>query len=548
MLTGAGLRQKIYSAGIFSRYQLVFRALPKVVSSTIETFAYERTEVSGHSVEGYIKKNIYESVYSSELPYFDQYFGWRFFNNTEYLTEPVNKYAEVLDMSILPTQIQDASGNNIIGLRTEDLRRFNHNILTNEGFFTNGYSVIFYMKPFKMSDVTKLNTTAKAQSMIDAWSTTPFISSLNVAYGYDNLTVTKLPIIQDEDALNIQSATDSIVFNQDTLVIWFKNNLYISEPGDYYYFKADSKHTFSENIVKVIQFKTILLVFTTQHLYAVYQTTLEMPGPTSYDSEGKATATTTETTYWTKQTVLYNLFPSYKYADAIQVFNQMVLFYSEDGQLFLIKPSQQIDSETRFSIQYLNKACNDILLNYPKYINERLKHYNSPREVVADDVIIKVKSDLNTIKIFYSVPGLITYILIYDLLLNRYTAYDTMSYSNPVILNHGEWYVTKPLISDGVTATTVFTFVKPFENDIDQRRDLSVLNNFQTEPIQCLIDTGTLNLNNHLRKRFKDVIVTLKNLSSSRLAYQVIPYIDDVKIDPVYGDQIQIQESFGTLI
>ena len=60
----------------------------------------------------------------------------------------------------------------------------------------------------------------------------------------------------------------------------------------------------------------------------------------------------TPSTAFSQQCVLYNILTDEKYADVIQVFNQMVLFYSADGQMFMIKPNVMIDVETQFSLQY----------------------------------------------------------------------------------------------------------------------------------------------------------------------------------------------------
>ena len=208
-----------------------------------------------------------------------------------------------------------------------------------------------------------------------------------------------------------------------------------------HYFTNNLKKTFPEEILKVISFKTILLVFTTQNLYAIYRAEIETFAGT-YNSEG--TPEFIKEVVWLQQPVLYNINPDRKYLDVIQVYNQMILFYSNEGQLYMIKPSTMIDSETQFAIQYFNKSANDILANYHDYINERLRIYNKidlmdPEDYVTKEkVIIKALVDIDLIKIFYTVPGRITFVLVYDVVNNRYTTYDTLSFNTIDHVRHVE--------------------------------------------------------------------------------------------------------------
>ena len=295
--------------------------------------------------------------------------------------------------------------------------------LYDSGYFTNGIHIVFYLFQAQNMSTSDEEFHVLFSRLQHVTATTLmqnfFIQKTNRPVTYIEEYITKEP----ED---IQTAKNFITFNNDRLVFWHKNVVYMSEPGDYYYFpKYSGMHEFGERVVKVIQFKTILLVFTVQHLYAIFET--EVPIQT-INAEG--TLETTSTFEWASLPVLYNILTSDKYADAIQVFNQMVLFYSEDGQMFMIKPSTTIDSDTRFSLQYFNKAVNDILLNYDIYINERLQSYGIEQTITKDDVRIKALLSVNFIKLFFYVPGLITYILIYDVINNRYQVYDTTTFTN----------------------------------------------------------------------------------------------------------------------
>ena len=178
---------------------------------------------------------------------------------------------------------------------------------------------------------------------------------------------------------------------------------------------------------------------------------------------------------WIQQPVLYNINPERKYLDVIQVYNQMILFYSNEGQLYMIKPSTMIDSETQFGIQYFNKSANDILANYHDYINMRLKLYGKlyvedPDDYVTKDMLPSYSNDIDNIKIFYTVPRKnITFILIYDVVNNRYTTQDTLSFNDITSVLHiegGELYVTKN------NSNTYFTFPYTGKNNVDQNVDM----------------------------------------------------------------------------
>ena len=337
---------------------------------------------------------------------------------------------------------------------------------------------------------------------------------------------------------DIQESVNYTTYNNERLVVWHNNTVYISEAGDYFYFKEEAKQEFGERVVKVIQFKNILLVFTVQHLYAIFETELQS---TAEDSEGKTEVTSK--IIWTSLPVLYNILTNEKYADAIQVFNQMVLFYSEDGQMFMIKPSTTIDSDTRFTLQYFNKSANDILLNYDEYINERLANYNIQERVTKDQVQIKALLSVNFIKIFYYVPNLITYILIYDVINNRYTVYDTLSFTDIVdklFIDSGELYLTR---QDNKLYFS-FPYTDIFKRD--SITDMTITDNFRETAVSTLLDTGNINLNNHLNKRFLDFHVVFKNLNASKLLFSTEIVIDDVISKPFYETRLEVKEIGGS--
>lgn len=407
--------------------------------------------------------------------------------------------------------------------------------------FNKYISITLYLKPYNDSMLSPLVDANYEELMLRnlAWENSSFIQS---AFGtwVSEKDVIYIDEIDDENPSNIKNSTHDIVF-EDRLIVWSGNKVYISEEGDYHYFTSKLKKEFPEEILKIISFKTILLVFTTQNLYAIYRVEIDTLTGT-YTAEGNPE--TSKQIVWLQQPVLYNINPDRKYLDVIQVYNQMILFYSTEGQLYMIKPSTTIDSETQFAIQYFNKSANNILANYHDYITERLKLYNKldinneEDYILKDDVSIKILVDIDLIKIFYTVPNKITFILIYDVVYNRYTTYDTLSFTNINSLKHvegGELYLTQH--NDNTYLTLPITSV----NDVDQNVDMHYVKMFKKEPIFTYIDSGNLNLNNHLKKRLRDLRIVIKNLDATKILYNAELLLDDTLTRPLYGPDFKVK-------
>lgn len=398
--------------------------------------------------------------------------------------------------------------------------------LHNKGFFEQGISIVFYIikipkKDYVDSDPILSKTISYTR---DYFITTSSYKQSRQIIMYSAKPTTIIQQLETEPK-DIAEAKNSLIFRSslgDCLVLYTGNKVYMSEPSYQYYFKYTGLYEYPEPIIKVIQYKDTLLVFTTQNLYSIYPTEITNSVENGTDEEGNTKYVQVTTTVYATLPVLYNLMVDSKYKDAIQVYNQMILFYSADGQMFMIKPSATIDNDTRFSIQYFNKSVNDILLNYKDYMQERLSSYGINKDI--EDVNIKVSVSINFIKIFYSAPGLITYILIYDIINNRYYVYDTIDFTN--IRNF--WY------NDGYEVyVSIHKDFMYFTQQYNDYSDISQYYNFTQHGIETELDTGIINLNNHLKKRFKDVHVMYKNITADTLKFSSDTYVDDV---PVYLD------------
>ena len=403
-------------------------------------------------------------------------------------------------------------------------------------FFDTNFNINYYL--------LKVPTNVDKELSRDYLINTTSLYINRLLYHDTNTPTTYVETIQDTPEL-IRDSENYLVYNSalgNHLVTYINNKVFISLENKPYWFVQDYMKEYPEPVVKVIEYKDMLLVFTTQNLYAIYlyETTTSVQNGT--DSEGNVQYVQQTVYSFATLPVLYNLMVDSKYKDAIQVYNQMVLFYSSDGQLFLIKPTAAIDSNTRFSIQYFNKSANDILLNYRDYIQERLQVYGFSDIIEEKDIKINVSATINYIKVFYSVPDLITYILVYDVLNNRYYTYDTIAFNNINSLQYiptGEMYVTEH--NDRLYFTVQHINTLEFDGNVDTM----CYDNFTQYPIKSELDTGTINLNNHLKKRFKDLHVIYKNLNASGLEFALETYVDDVPIVTYIESTFEVQNIAG---
>lgn len=416
--------------------------------------------------------------------------------------------------------------------------------LRNDGYFDQGININMYLllmptKEYLKQYYPEFNSYTRDYFV----NTTSLVQTRQLSISHIKPT-TYVEYLTEEPTL-IKNAKENFIFRStlgDHLVVYAENKLHISKESKQYYFPATGySFSYPETIVKAIQYKDMILVFTTQNLYAVYLTEYVTTVQNGTDDQGNPKYVQQSTYEFATLPVLYNLMVDGRYKDAIQVYNQMVLFYSADGQMFLIKPTAAIDSNTRFSIQYFNKSANDILLNYKDYMQERLQHYG--RAATITDVNIKVSTSINFIKIFYNAPSIMTYILIYDIINNRWYTYDTLLFTNILGLHNipsGELYT----IEDKNKLYFALPYVQP--NSIDNNVDIASFNNFYANPIKAEIDTGVINLNNHLKKRFKDLHVIYKNLNASAIEFSLDTFIDDIPITVYLSNTLEVRNVAGS--
>lgn len=432
--------------------------------------------------------------------------------------------------------------------------------LSKYSFFTNGMSIVVYFSQIPtVSTITTAGLSLDpsreySRSYIVASTILQNNTSVQLKYNSDN---DKTNIIDealdgaDEDPAIINECTEWCIFNSlegYRLVVWARNNVYMSEAGDYNYFKEANKKVYPEPVVKVLSFKDMLLVFTTQNMYSIFPYEITEQVQDGTDDEGNPKYVQQKRVIYNTLPVLYNLYTDKRYKDVIQVYNGMILFYSADGQLYLISPSTQIDTDTQFSLKYINKSVNDILLNYDKYINERLSVYYNTHdfEFVSKekdgDILITASVSISNIKIYYSVPKYTyTYILIYDITNNRYTVYDTATFGKAQSVLQTNMYDLVITKSPSNTLSAVIPYTEP--NVVNNNCDLTTVDNytFIQHDIMTELDTGIIYLNNQWKKRFRTLQTTYKNIDANDLLFNLDVIVDDIFISSTMGDTLVLK-------
>ena len=456
----------------------------------------------------------------------------------------------------------DNDNHQILSLNLTDAKLNNNKILSqlkDNLFFTNGIAIVIYF-----AQVPNINTIISStaldpsklyfRSYVVASTILQNNTSIQLRPNSDDDEKNQIDEVlngADEDPAIINECKEWCIFNSlegYRLVVWARNNVYMSEAGDYNYFKEANKKVYPEPVVKVLSFKDMLLVFTTQNMYSMFPYEITEQVQDGTDDEGNPKYVQQKRVIYNTLPVLYNLYTDKRYKDVIQVYNGMILFYSADGQLYLISPSTQIDTDTQFSLKYINKSVNDILLNYDKYINERLSVYYNTHdfEFVSKekdgDILITASVSISNIKIYYSVPKYTyTYILIYDITNNRYTVYDTATFGEAQSILQTNMYDLVITKSPSSTLSAVIPYTEP--NVVDNNCDLTTVDNytFIQHDIMTELDTGIIYLNNQWKKRFRTLQTTYKNIDANDLLFNLDVIVDDIFISSTMGDTLVLK-------
>lgn len=406
--------------------------------------------------------------------------------------------------------------------------------LNNYAFFEgDAFTITMYISP--------INKFVAGTNYFTHTSRTTFVTGASLQqslplYYKGSDTIQKLVETITEEPTMIANADGYLIYDSqegDRICVWKNNKVFLSDistGSDINNFTSNYTWDFDEPIVKVLNYKKILLVFTTQNLYAIYPYEIVTPVETQKTDEETGTTTTTTTNSYSyvykKTCVLYNIMLDRRYKDCICIFNQLVFFYGNDGQLYLIKPVTTIDDDTRFNLQQMNKSINDVFLNYTNYINLRLQQYNFPHTVDIDDIKISAVATIDKIKIIYTVPKYYTMIVTFDTLTNTYTLEDTVSVNNIIDTLFCDSGLLHISLNENNNVRLTLNYTQP--NVVESNVDLNIDTNFKPRGILMSLDTGEIALNNHMLKRFKTLKVYYKNINTDSILFNVATFVDGV--------------------
>jgi hypothetical protein len=136
-------------------------------------------------------------------------------------------------------------------------------------FFKNGYHIRFYFAPYNKDHERTYSEGVLAERQMYVEAGQMYTSASLLTYTPEK--VTTIPLVYDKHVDAITKSKDYVIFEDTMVVTWSDNFVYISEPLTYYHYKEHKSFQFNERVVKVLPYKNILLVFTTQHLYALHR-------------------------------------------------------------------------------------------------------------------------------------------------------------------------------------------------------------------------------------------------------------------------------------
>ena len=163
-------------------------------------------------------------------------------------------------------------GNELIA--TLDDSNETYKMLDSFNYFSEGFNIVFYLMCIPTKEY--VNNNSYLSGIID-YNRETFISTYSLSNSRSIITSTDIPNVYTPVLVNDSNAImesynyltfDSMLGNH--LVVYKDNKVYISKEGMPHYFTQDYMKEYPEPVVKVIQYKDMLLVFTSQNLYALY--------------------------------------------------------------------------------------------------------------------------------------------------------------------------------------------------------------------------------------------------------------------------------------
>lgn len=312
---------------------------------------------------------------------------------------------------------------------------------------------------------------------------------------------------------------------QDRLIVYgnpkFKNTVILSEEGSPYYFSLYNLFEFDHEVIHVQTFKTIALVFTINDVWVIYP----------WETTNPETGITTVSFRYKK--ILYNISTEVKNKTTIKNITRYITLMS-NNVLYLIKPSTYISDDTEFYLNILSKNIDAIVKNPLEFINERLKYFGIFKQ--AEDYKMNLNATDNYIKLYYTSvveDKHYTLILTYDILNDRWSEEDTMSFGHPkqiYLLDSTTKY--EMLTEDNDQLFITFQTDKYKNMMLDEyNQSYYDLNPYETFPINYFIDSGYLKTNEHLKKRYRQLQINMKNIDCKKIMFSYNFSVDDRSLE-----------------
>lgn len=404
-----------------------------------------------------------------------------------------------------------------------------------EDFFEKGVQATFYLTTYESVD--KLTEPDEFYDVLAYKKTTAtylYKNQRGNRYEKDDFIDDKL----DQESFAI-SYSKYITKFEDRIVAYgnvnYKNTVFISEDGAPYYFTLLNSFEFDHEVIHVQTFKNIILVFTINDIWVIY--------PWEESSEFEGIVTITKTYRYKK--ILYNISSEEKNKPTIKNITRYVTLMS-NNVLYLIRPSTYIADETEFSLNILSQNIDAIVKDPLKFINERLKYYDIHK--FATDYKMNLNATDNFIKLYYSTVvdnKNYTLILTYDILNNRWFEEDTISFGYPQRIYLLDSTTKYEMLTESNEELLITYQTDKYKNMMLDEYSQSYYdrNENENQAIKYYLDTGYIKLNEHLKKRFKHLQYTMKNIDSRKITFTYNFTVDDKQFESNFEPTLTVNES-----
>ncbi len=455
----------------------------------------------------------------------------------------------IIDFKNFPEKVVQES--KLITDTTRDgnaIYRFEEKTVSKEEFLKDGFTAVFYLLNYDPDSLLTEESEYYDNLAYKASSATyTFKSGSSRPYQLNDFINDRL----EKESYMIKYCKYITQFNDRAIVYGnptFNNLIFMSEEGSPYYYSLVSAFEFDHEVIHVQEFKTILMVFTTNDIWVIYEVE-EKEQREFRNQEGEIQTYEVTNKSFRSKKILYNISTTHENKSTIKNISRYVTLMSNDV-LYLIKPSLYISDDTQFTLNILSTEIDALVKDPLKFINERLIYYGINEK--ATEYKMNLNATDNFIKLYYStevnrIPY--TLILTFDILNKRWYEEDTISFGYPQQIYMLDATTKHEMLTQANDQLYITYNTDKFKNLLMNEYGESYFDIYPTEEgyeeqrIEYYIDTGNIKLSEHLMKRFRRLHINMKNIDSKEVLFSYNFSVDDIQFENNVLPEITINDS-----